>query len=287
MTASPSYVPVTTIDEAVRFAGEDPWGTKLLAGGTALVLMMRQGLVAPDRLVALKHIAGMDSIEGTDDRVVIGACATLTAVAASPVVTRWLPSLADACRVVANVRVRNIATLGGNLAEADYASDPPAVLISLGATCEVVGPDGARSIPVADLITGLYSTALDAAEVITRITVPKAAAGSRATYIKYKSRSSEDRPCVGVASSVTPGADGSVDRLSVAVGAVAPTPQHFPEVTDLALGRRMDSSLAREIAEAYATRIEPMDDLRGSAWYRTQVIRALVARALMEGEEAG
>ena len=265
-------------------AADDPLRSKIVAGGTALVLMMRQGLVAPERLIALKHIPDLDGIEDRGEVVAIGACATLTGVASSPLVSSALPSLAYACRAVANVRVRNVATLGGNLAEADYASDPPAVLISLGAFCEVAGVGGARTVPVADLITGLYTTDLQEGEVITRIVVPKPASGTRANYIKYKSRSSEDRPCVGVASISSTNPDGSIASLSVAVGAVAPTPQHFPDLLEGAVGQRLDDSLAEEIAEAYASRIEPMDDLRGSAWYRTQVIRALVKRSLLDTE---
>ena len=279
---TPSYVRPGSLAEASRLAGEDPWGTKLIAGGTALVLMMRQGLAAPDQLVSLAGIDGLEGIEETTEGLSIGAAETLSEVADSELVRTTVPALAETCAVVANVRIRNVATLGGNVAEADYASDPPAMLIALGARCEVMGPEGTRNVAVSDIITGLYTVSLEPGEVITRVVVPKPAPGSRSLYIKYKSRSSEDRPCVGVACSATPTADGTVAALSVVVGAVAAVPQHFPDVLSATVGRQLDEALAAEVAEAYAERIDPIDDLRGSAWYRTRLIGVLVRRGLMQ-----
>ena len=279
---APEYVRPSSLAEASRLAAEDPWGAKLIAGGTALVLMMRQGLAAPDRLVSLAGIDSLGGIEETAEGLSIGAAVTLSEVADSELVRATVPSLAETCAVVANVRIRNVATIGGNVAEADYASDPPAMLIALGARCEVVGPEGSRDVAVSDIITGLYTVSLEPGEVITRVVIPKPAPGSRARYLKYKSRSSEDRPCVGVACSVTLAADGSVAALSVVVGAVAAVPQHFPDVLSAAVGRQLDEAVAAEVADAYAERIDPIDDLRGSAWYRTRLVSALVRRCLLQ-----
>jgi aerobic carbon-monoxide dehydrogenase medium subunit len=277
-----SYIRAAGVDEAVRLVADDPWGTKIVAGGTALVLMMRQGLIAPERLVAIGGIPGLDDITENHNHVSIGACTTLDQVSRSKLVRERLPSLAEACAVAANLRVRNVATLGGNLAEADYASDPPATLLSLDAHCEVTGTKGSRLVTVADLMTGLYTTCLEPGEIITRILVPVPEPGSWSAYIKYRTRSSEDRACVGVAVFVTESADRTVSSLSVAVGAVAPIPQYFPDVCRAATGQRLNAGLAKEIADAYASRIEPIDDLRGSSWYRSQLIRVLVRRALLQ-----
>ena len=222
-----------SIEEACRLLEESRGEAKIIAGGTAVVLMMRQGLIAPYLLVSLHRIAGHSSIELVDTEVRIGANVTLEEVASSEVVRAGAPSLARACATVGNVLVRNAATLVGTLAEADYASDPPAVLSCLGATCIARGSDGDREIPIADLITGFYSTVLAPAEVITEIRVPQIRDHERASYLKYVSRSSEDRPCVGVATRAGI-RNGVLEDVNVVVGAVAPSPVSIPEVCDRA-----------------------------------------------------
>src|SRR5918992_976161 len=181
--------------------------------------------------------------------------------------TAVVPALANACSHVGNVRVRNVATLGGNLAEADYASDPPTVLACLGATCTVQGTSGQRTAPVRQLIADFYTTTLDRDEVITDIFVPRPAADERSLYLRYLSRSSEDRPCVGVAVRARISPDGSLAMLDIAVGAVAATPQLHSEVTEAVLGRRLDARLADQVAEGYAGAVEPLDDVRSTGWY--------------------
>lgn len=275
-----SFAEPTSVEEAWRLLDADPWGTKAISGGTAVVLMMRQGLIAPDSLVSLSRIPDLRGIEQADGVIRIGAATTLAEVAASDPVRSAAPSLASACSVVGNPRVRNVASLGGNLAEADYASDPPATLASLGARCTVVGPSGTRTVDVADLITGFYQTVLDHAELITSIEVPLAAAGTRrAVYLKYRSRSSEDRACVGVAARADV-VDGQVADLDVVVAAVASTLQRVPAALAPAVGTTLDDAVVRQVARGYAEAIDPMDDARGSAWYRRRTIEVFVRRAL-------
>ncbi len=270
-----------SIAEACRLLGDSQGEAKLIAGGTAVVLMMRQGLIFPTLLVSLQRVEGLASIEVADGHVRIGGRATLHDVAASDIVRRHAPSLARACQVVGNVRVRNAATLAGNLAEADYASDPPSVLACLGAKCIAQGIDGTRSIPIAELITGFYSTDLSPAEVITEVHVPIAEADEVTTYLKYVSRSSEDRPCVGVAASAII-RDDAVEDLNVVVGAVGPAPVGRSEVCSSATGRALDDATTRTVAEGYSDSIDPMEDARGSSWYRREMIRVFVTRALEE-----
>jgi carbon-monoxide dehydrogenase medium subunit len=274
-----TFVEPTTLEEACRLLDDDANSPKLVSGGTALVLMMRQGLIAPTSLVSLGAVPGLSSIDEDDDRIVIGARSTLTQVAHDDLVRRHIPALAEACRVVGNVRVRNVATIGGNIAEADYASDPPSVLIAMDATCSIQGVSKLRSATVQELITGFYSNSLEPDEVITAVTVSKAGPGSRSCYLKYVSRSSEDRPCVGVAV-VADFEDDAVRKLSVVVGAVADIPQRRDDITSVAIGRSLEPAIREGIAESYAEAIDPMDDARGSAWYRRRMIRVFVRRAL-------
>lgn len=254
---------------------------KIVAGGTALVLMMQQGLIAPERISSLKNIEGLNGIEERDGQISIGAMTTLRDIAADSHVRRSAPALAHSCSIVGNVRIRNVATLGGNLAEADYASDPPAVLVALDASVEIMGPDGSRTSPVEDLLTGFYSTTLEPAEVITAINIPAADSNSHQVYLKYRSRSSEDRPCVGVAAWAQLAGDGAtIERLRVAVGAAAATPQRYPDVEKLAHGIALADVPADQIADGYSDQINALDDFRGSAWYRRQMTREFVRRAL-------
>lgn len=273
------FIRAESVEQATSLLADDPWGSKIIAGGTALVLMMKHRLVMPERLVSIEHIPALRQITLGDEALQIGGTARLTAVESHPGVRNGLPGLAAATCAVGNVRIRNVATLGGNVAEADYASDPPAVLISMGAVARVAGPDGERIIPVAELITGFYTTSLEDGEIITAIEVPHAPR-QFSVYEKYKSRSSEDRPCVGVAATANIAADGTVEALSVVVGATASTPQALPEVTAALVGSRLDEDAIAYVADRYSTDLEAMDDQRGSSWYRKRAVRVFVTRAL-------
>jgi carbon-monoxide dehydrogenase medium subunit len=266
-----------TLDTLAQYGDE----AKIIAGGTAVVLMLQQKLIAPEVLVSLGRVPNLDYIRAEVDGLHIGPLALLRSVAQSELVQQQVPALARACAEVGNVRIQNQATLGGNLAEADYASDPPAVLLALDTTVTVLGPAGSRTVPLSDFFLGFYTTILEPEEVIAEIFVPSPPAGSRMTYLKYKSRSSEDRPCTGVAAIAAFEKEVCTD-LRLAIGAACETPRRLSEFEALAKGQPLSDSLINEIADGYAAHIETLEDLRGSAWYRTQMIRVHVRRALEE-----
>jgi aerobic carbon-monoxide dehydrogenase medium subunit len=272
------YREPTTVSEACELLGLHE-GAKAVAGGTAVVLMMQQGLLFPEVLVSLRNIDGLSSITAGEDFITIGSAVTLQEIATSPLLLERTPSLAKSCGLVGNVRVRNAATLGGNLAEGDYASDPPTVLAGLDATVVVESGRGERRIAARDLVTGFYETALEHDEIITRIEVRPLGPDERAVYLKYVSRSSEDRPCVGVAARAR-SSDELVDELSIVVGAVASSPQRLEDVEDQAVGARLEADLIERLAKAYSQEISPLEDARGSVWYRKRMIRVFVRRAL-------
>jgi carbon-monoxide dehydrogenase medium subunit len=277
------YQPESIMDAVAQLAESDG-EAKIIAGGTAVVLMMQQRLIAPDALVALGRIPNLAGIRITSDGLSIGAGTTLREIAASDVVRRHYPSLAEACDRVGNVRIRNAATIGGNLAEADYASDPPATLVALGATVRIIGPAGDRHSSVADLLLGFYETTLEPTEIITAVELPpRDPQRDHDIYLKYISRSSEDRPCVGVAVSARFATDepSVVEALRVAIGGAVGVPQRFPEAEALATGQRLTPELSERIAGEYAARISPLDDLRGSAWYRSQMVHTFTRQALL------
>jgi carbon-monoxide dehydrogenase medium subunit len=279
------YHPRAT-DEAVALLQELGDDAKVVAGGTALTIMLRQRLIAPAALVSVGGLPGHREIEVTDGQVAIGALVTHRDVELSPVIRRHLPVLADTFGKVANVRVRNAATVGGVLAESDYASDPPAVFVALDAEVDVVGPSGPRSIPARDFFVAFYETAIEPTEIVTGIRVPILPTGTGAVYEKFVTRSSEDRPCIGVAAVVRADPDGTCRDVRVSVGAAAEIPQRFPDLEAELVGNRLDRDAIAAIADGYAARIDPLDDMRGSSWYRTEMVRVWVRRAIEHARAA-
>lgn len=277
-----------SVEETVRLLGEHGDESKLIAGGTAMVIMLKNRLIAPEVLISLGRVQGLGGIAhepGTGLR--IGALATLREAELSPVVRGLNPTLASTFGKVANVRVRNAATVGGNLSEADYASDPPAILVAMRGRVRAVSPRGEREIPLTGFFRDFYETALEPDELLTELIVPDLDAWTRSAYIKYVTRSSEDRPCVGTAAVVELNADGTCRDLRVAVCAVAETPQEVPSAEAMARGRHLTEELLDEIADAYASAIEPLSDLRGSEWYRRRMIRVFVRRAIQQALASG
>ena len=275
-----------TLAEAVDLLGEDPDARTIVAGGTALVRQLHEGTIAPDLLVSLARVPNLDSIWLSDGVLHLGALSLMRHVAESVAVKQHFPALARACEVVGSVRIRNQATLGGNLAEADYATDPPAVLLALNAVVNVAGSGGERGIPLGNFIRGAFVTALMPGEIITSVSIPLLPLGTRMTYLKFKRGSSPDRPCVSVAAVAAFDGDKCSD-LRVSVGAASPTPRRLPQVEVLAENQRLTDELIADIARGYANDIEPLDDLRGSAWYHTQMIRVHVRRGLEALRDGG
>jgi aerobic carbon-monoxide dehydrogenase medium subunit len=281
MSLAVAFVQPRSIEDALGALEDYGDEAKIVAGATALTIMLRQRLIHPKALISIGGLPGLDRIEAADGYLRIGALTTHRAVELSRAVQSEIPVLAHVFGVVGNVRVRNAATVGGVLAEADYASDPPAVFLALDAQVEVLGPKGARTVPVADFFVGFYETALEPNEIVTGVRVPIPPEGTSAVYEKFVTRSMEDRPCVGTVAAVRMSADGKTcEDLRVAVGAAAEVPQRFAQVETLARGTDLGEDVARAVADGYAERIDTLADMRGSAWYRTEMIRVWVRRAI-------
>lgn len=277
---SPAIFFPTSLDEAVDVLDAYDGTAKVIAGGTALTLMIQQRLVAPQALVSLRDVPGLRTVEVDGGVVRIGALVTHAEAARHPLLRRHVPLLADAFAVVGNAQVRAAATVAGVMAEADYASDPPAAMIALDAAVCAYGTGGERLIPAGELLLGFYQTALTESEIISAVRVPVPAAGSGSAYLKYTSRSGEDRPCVGVAAVVRLEPDGSCADLRIAVGAACPVPVRLGDAERSAVGRRLDVAVMAEVSDAYADAVDPVADVRGSAWYRKEMVRVWVRRAV-------
>jgi aerobic carbon-monoxide dehydrogenase medium subunit len=268
-----------SIDGACKVLAEDE-DAKLIAGGTALLILIKHGLLLPQTLVNLKKIN--DAAEITFDRtngLRVGGLASIYDVESAPAVRQYYPLLAKACHVVANIRIRNMATIAGNLAHADSQSDPPAALVALDASVELTKRDGKRSVKLADFLIGSYETALARDEIVTGVLVPPPRANLKGTYLKFTTRSSEDRPCAGVAAWICP-ANGAAGEARVVVGAVSPTPVVLS--ASISPGQSLTADMIAEISRKAAAAVDPIDDLRGPADYKRQLVQVLVRRALSE-----
>lgn len=279
MPHSLAFFEPESVEQAIALLAEHGGEAKVVAGATAITIMLRQRLIAPTALVSLGRIDGLREIREDDGAIVLGALVTHREVERSALVRRRIPILAETFGLVANVRVRNAATVGGVVAEADYASDPPAALLALDAEIEARGPDGARRIAAAEFFRGFYETALRPDEIVTAVRVPVPPPGTQGAYEKFVTRSTEDRPCVGVATLVRFDGGRCAD-LRVAVGAAAETPRRYPELEGLGRGTTLRGDVVPRIAAGYASATDALDDMRGSAHYRKTIIEVWVRRGI-------
>ena len=260
---------------------------KAIAGGTALLILIKHGVYIPETLVNLRKIRGMAGISwDAKAGLRIGALATINDIERSPLVRKDLPMLAEACHVVANIRIRNLATIGGNLSHGDYQSDPPTALVALGASVEITGPAGLRELPLTDFLQGAYETALESGELVSAVRIPPPGDGWRSAYLKFTTRSSEDRPAVGVAAMIRV-VDGRVGEARLVVGAVTTTPQRVRAAEELLHGGALDGPTLAQVGRLVSGAIEPIDDIRGSAAYKRHVAGVQAERALEQCMAAG
>jgi len=266
--------------EVLRILDEESEECTVIAGGTAVMLMMRNGLLYPEHLVSLDRLPDLDYVDAGEDVIRMGALTKLRTLERSRKLQVALPSLTSTLRLVANHRVRQQATIGGNVSEADYASDPPAVLVTLGCRVRLSSAAGERCLPLSEFLVDYYTTAKEPNELVVEVTVPRPSPSARTTYIKYVSRSSEDRPCVGVAAYVDLDDGGRCTDLRVAVAGATSTPFMLPAIVDTCRGRLLDRTAWRELADEFRQSIQPIGDIRGSTPYRKHVTGELVFRAL-------
>jgi carbon-monoxide dehydrogenase medium subunit len=268
-----------SLPEALALLDPDDPSVRPIAGGTALMLMMKAGVFRPLRLVSLRGVAQLTSIATAGDGALkIGAMTPLSVLERSDAVREHAPVITRMLRTLSNVRVRNVATVGGHLAHADPHMDLPPVLIALGALVSVAGPSGARTIPVEDLFAGYFETVLARDELITALVVP-AQGARRACYLKCTTRAVHDWPALGVAVSLDRDGD-AVRDASVVISAATEKPTRLPSVEALWRGARVDDALLRLAGEAAAEEAELISDGQGSAAYKKQLVRVYVARAL-------
>lgn len=254
---------------------------RLIAGGTALIILMRQRLVQPSLLVSLGRVPGLAGIDTYDGGVRIGALATHREVETSALVRERLPVLADTLRHVATIRIRNVGTLGGNLAHADPNQDPPATLIALGASVVLASAHGERVVSIDEFFTDYYETALRPGEVLRAIRVPTPPPGSAAVFRKFLPRTADDYATVSVATVLRLDASGErCEDVRLALGAVGATPIRARQTEAALRGQPLTPQAIRAAAAEVAADIDPITDVRGSAEYKRDMAEVWVRRCL-------
>ncbi len=270
------YHAATSVEEARAYLARYGEDAIVMAGGTSVVVLMKQGLLRPAHVVSVRGIAPLRGIARDDGALRIGAVATLREAERSALVRAYCAALADAFAAVATVRIRNQATVGGALAHADPAQDPPVILVALGAEVET----SARRVPLDGFCTDVLTTVLGADELITAVRVPAMPPGASATYLKFLPRTQDDYATVSVGAVVARGADGAVTHLRVALGAVGPTVLRATAVEAALTGTRPNDRTIAEAAALARDAVEPFSDGRGSAAYKREMARVWTERAL-------
>jgi aerobic carbon-monoxide dehydrogenase medium subunit len=270
-----------TLDEALGILGEYGEDARVVAGGTALVTMMRQRLVQPACLVSLRDVQGLDRIQAVNGTLRLGALVTHREAETSPLVRERIPVLAETFRRVATVRIRHMATIGGALAHADPNQDPPVTLLALGARVEIRGARGSRELALSEFFRDYYETALEPGEVVTAVAVPAPPAASGAAFVKFLPRTADDYATVAAAAIVTLEPGGARCREArIALGSVGVTPLRARSAEAMLAGEPLNARLLHAAAEAARHAVDPLSDHRGSAAYKREMTAVMVGRAL-------
>ena len=278
------YFSPRTLDEAIGLLQRLGPDAKLLSGGQSLIPMMKLRILSPRHIVDINRIPGLDYISESDGHVKIGALAREHQIETSEVITKKLPILVDTAKFIADPLVRSQATVCGNLAHGDPANDHPATMLALGATVVATGPNGQREIAIEDFFPGLFTTALEPEEILTEIRVPLPPAKSGGAYLKLE-RKVGDFATAGIAAQITLDDAGTCKRAGVGLTNVGMTPIKATKTEAFLAGKTLDDATINEAAEIAASESQPLDDIRGSADYKRDLVRVLTARALRRALE--
>jgi aerobic carbon-monoxide dehydrogenase medium subunit len=279
-----AYHEPRSLDEAIALIESHGAAAAVLAGGVTFLPMMKERRSnddPPALVLSLGKLSELRGIRAESDGLWIGAMTTHREVECSDIVRKSHAVIADTWAQIGSVRIRNQATLGGNLACGDPTFDPPVTLIALDATVVIAGPGATRrEVPIAGFCMGQDGSSLGPTELIAAIRVPALASGLRARHVKVRSRSAAGQPTVTVAAAVQLGADGRIDDVRLALGAVGPTVVRANRTEEALRGHWPTQDVLRDASALVAQEIDPSDDIRGSITYKRHVACVWVARTL-------
>ena len=269
----------TSLAAAIKLLNPDDPTIRPIAGGTALMLMMKAGVFNPEKLISLRKIESKySSVRASASGLDIGAMTTLGTLERSDEVRKHTPIISRTLRTLSNVRVRNVATVGGALAHGDPHMDLPPVLMALGATMTIIGPKGERKLPVEELFAGYYETVLDKDELIAEVHVPSQGT-KKASYFKVTTGSADDWPALGVAA-VIDGDGKAIKSIRLVASAATDKATRLKKAEGVLNGKSIDDKLLKEAGEAAVSESEFIADVRGSVPYKRELMKVYVRRAV-------
>lgn len=278
------YLEPKTVAEACALLRQYGPEARLFAGGAQLTILMKQGLYQPKTLVNIKKIPELREITSDPKAgLTVGALVTHRELETSKLVKDTFPILCEAEREVANIRVRNVGTIGGNLASGEALTDLSQIFIALDGKVKIAGPAGTRDLLIEELFVDYYQTSLAEDEILTHASVPPLPPRSGIAYIRFSSSSAVDKPSVGVAARVTlEGKTEHAQSVRIVLGCVGPTPVRAREAEALLAGNNVTAESAEEAGNLASKECNPSSDLRGSEKYKRAIVRTLVKRALIQ-----
>lgn len=281
------YLEPKTVAEACALLKQHGGEAKVFAGGAHLTILMKQGLLEPKSLVNIKKIPELKGIRyDAATGLTIGALVTHRELETSALVKEKFPVLCAAEREVANIRVRNMGTVGGNLASGEPLTDLAQIFIALDGKVKIAGPTVHRMIPIEELFVDFYTTSLAEDEILTQVVLPPLPARSGIDYIRFSSSSVVDKPAAGVAVRLTldSGAE-MIQTARIVLGCVGATPVRARKAEALLIGNKLSAELAQEAGSTASQECSPTSDLRGSEKYKRAIVKTLVKRAAMKAWE--
>jgi carbon-monoxide dehydrogenase medium subunit len=273
------YEAPTTIDAAVALLASASGTAKVLAGGTDLIVQMRSGRLAPDLVIDLKRIPALTSLAAENGGYRIGAAKACMELVENAAFSEDCPGVTDGVKLIGSIQVKGRCSIGGNLCNASPAADSVPALIAARARARIVGPDGAREVPVEDVITGPGKTTLAKGEIVESFYVPKRAARAADAYLRFTPRTEMDIAVVSAAVSLVLDEAGVCTDARVALGAVAERALLVPDAAGALIGTRVDAGALEALAAAASAAARPIDDKRGTREYRIKVAGVLARRA--------
>jgi carbon-monoxide dehydrogenase medium subunit len=275
------YQPAT-LQEASRLLKANGPGGRFLAGGTDLVIALKEKGLLPKYVVDLKRVPGLTGIRvNNDGSIIIGALTTMRDIEISPVITKKYPFLAQSAAEVGSIQIRNRATIGGNMANATPSADTAPALIALHGTAKIAGVNGERTVALEEFFRGPGQTVMSADEILTEVTIPKTGPRLVGDYIKFSPREMMDLAYVGVAVVYNLGDDKKCDGVRIVLGAVAPTPIRAKRAEAALEGETLTEAVAEKVGAIAAEESKPISDVRSTAEYRRAMVGAMTKRAVL------
>ena len=280
------YHAPTNLDQVFDLLDKYGDDSRVMAGGTALVIQMKQRLSQPGHVIGMRRVGSLNAIESTPEGLRIGALCTQRQIENSELVGKELPLVADTFRKVATPRIRNMATIGGGLVNGDPNQDPPPSLIALGASAVMTSKSGDRVVLLEEFFIDYYETDVQPGEILTSVMVPHAPAGSGSVYLKFLPRTADDYGTVNVAAVVSKEQDGTCKDVRIVLGAAGVTPIRAKDAEDALRGKPLTDENIRAAAALVKDAVDPLEDFRGSAEYKTDMAEVFARRAVEQAMAA-